>query len=52
MAYDKNVFILGAGASVDAGAPVLNWIFLRGQENCWKSCGITKTIKDESCILH
>jgi NAD-dependent SIR2 family protein deacetylase len=28
MAYDKNVYILGAGASADAGAPLM-WNFLR-----------------------
>jgi len=32
MAYDKNVFILGAGASVGAGAPVLNDFLKKARE--------------------
>jgi len=32
MAYDKNVFILGAGASVEAGAPILNDFLKRARE--------------------
>ncbi len=32
MAYDKSVFILGAGASVPAGAPVLNDFLKRSRE--------------------
>ena len=32
MAYDKNVFVLGAGASVGAGAPVLNDFLRRARD--------------------
>jgi hypothetical protein len=32
MAYDKSVFILGAGASVPAGAPVLNDFLKKARE--------------------
>ncbi len=32
MAYDKNVFILGAGASKAAGAPILKEFMLKARE--------------------
>jgi len=32
MAYEKNVFILGAGASVEAGIPVVNDFLARARQ--------------------